>query len=124
MDDMSDFTRTYIWTGTHTFMCLHELIQELTFNGLDLLSVENDSHDYHLTMWHWATRFDEHRDFVVERWGEEVYRAFRVYLWGGCHALKNDILQAYHLVARKSTTPGPRPGFFRRTAQFIRNVAR
>ena len=124
MDDMSDFTRTFIWTGTHTFMCVQELIQELLYNGLDLLTVENDSHDYHLTMWHWATRFDEHRDFIVERWGEEIYRAFRVYLWGGCHALKNDNLQAYHLVARKSTSPGPRPGFFRRASHFIRNAAR
>jgi len=124
MYKMSDFTRTYIWTGTHTFMCLQEIIQELLFNGLDLLEVKNDSHDYQLTMWHWATRFDEKHDFIVKRWGEEVYRAFRVYLWGGCHAFKIDRLQAYHLVARKSTNMGPRPNFFRRTLHFIRNVIR
>jgi cyclopropane-fatty-acyl-phospholipid synthase len=124
MYDMSTFTRTYIWTGTHTFMCLQELIQELLFNGLDLLNLENDTHSYHLTMRHWATRFDENHDFIVKRWGAKVYRAFRVYLWGGCHALKNNSLQAYHLVAQKSSDRGPRPGRIPMTTAFIRNLLR
>lgn len=124
MYNMSAFTRTYIWTGTHTFMCLQELIQELLFNGLDLLSVENDTHSYHLTMRHWATRFDENRDFIIKRWNEKVYRAFRVYLWGGCHALKDNALQAYHLVAQKSCDRGPRPNRIQMTSHFIRNLLR
>jgi cyclopropane-fatty-acyl-phospholipid synthase len=124
MYDMSAFTRTYIWTGTHTFMCLQELIQELLFNGLDLLSVTNDTHSYHLTMQHWATRFDENRDFIIKQWGAKVYRAFRVYLWGGCHALKTNTLQAYHLVAQKSGDRGPRPGRIQMISHFIRNLLR
>jgi cyclopropane-fatty-acyl-phospholipid synthase len=124
MYDMSTFTRTYIWTGTHTFMCLQELIQELLFNGLDLLSVENDTRSYHLTMREWANRFDDNRDLIVERWGAKVYRAFRVYLWGGCHALKNNTLQAYHLVAQKSSERGQRPGRLQMTSHFIRNLLR
>ena len=124
MYNMSDFTRTYIWTGTHTFMCLQELIQELLFNGLDLLSIENDTHSYHLTMRYWATRFDENRDVIIKRWGTKIYRAFRIYLWGGCHALKNNNLQAYHLVAQKSNDRGPRPGRIQMTSHFIRNLLR
>lgn len=124
MYDMSVFTRTYIWTGTHSFMSLQELLQELLFNGLDLLRVENDTHSYHLTMRHWATRFDENRDYIIQRWGPKVYRAFRVYLWGGCHALQNNKLQAYHLVAQKSNDRGPRPGVIQRTSHFIRQMFR
>ena len=124
MYNMSDFTRTYIWSGTHTFMCLQELIQELLFNGLDLLSVENDTHSYHLTMRHWATRFDDNRDMIIQRWGEKVYRAFRIYLWGGCHALKSNTLQAYHLVAQKSSDRGPRPGRIQMVLHFLRSLVR
>ncbi len=120
--DMSDFTRNYIWHGTHTFMCLQELIQEIFFHGLSLVRVRNETHDYHLTMRHWAQRFDANRSQIVDRWGEKVYRAFRIYLWGGCHALKTNELQAYHLVARREAYPGPRPGLFRRLTHAARNL--
>lgn len=121
--NMSDFTRHYIWHGTHTFMCLQDVIQELLFQGLDLLHVEQDTRDYELTMRHWAERFDAQRDAIVDRWGERVYRAFRVYLWGGCHALRHNVLQAYHLVARTGTGPGPRPGIVRRAKHFVASLA-
>ena len=72
-------------------------------------------------MRHWAERFDAQREVIVARWGEKLYRAHRVFLWGGCHAFRHDGLQAYHLVARRGPTPGPRPGILTRTSDAVKS---
>jgi len=118
--DMSAFTRRYLWHGTHTFLCLQDLVQEALWHGWEVAGVRQETRDYYLTMRHWAERFDAARDFIIERWGEPLYRAFRIYLWGGCHALHEDVLQAYSLVARRRPEPGLRPGLRRRTRNFVR----
>jgi cyclopropane-fatty-acyl-phospholipid synthase len=119
---MSNFTRQYIWHGTHTFLALPDVVQELLWNGFEVEEVKRETRDYELTLRHWAERFDAACDFIVERWGEKVYRAFRIYLWGGCHAMHTDRLQAYHLVARRHPEPGPRPGLARRVRHFVRGL--
>jgi cyclopropane-fatty-acyl-phospholipid synthase len=119
---MSAFTRRYIWHGTHTFLALPDVVQELLWHGFEVEQVARETRDYELTMRHWAERFDAARDFIVGRWGEQVYRAFRIYLWGGCHAMHSDLLQAYHLVARRRGEPGLRPGLGRRVRSFVRGL--
>jgi cyclopropane-fatty-acyl-phospholipid synthase len=116
------FTRKYIWSGSHSFLCLQDLVQELLFHGFEVEEVKRDTRDYELTMRHWAERFDAVRDFIVKGWGEKVYRAFRLYLWGGSHALHCDTMQAYHVVARRREERGPRPGLLRRTGNFLRGL--
>jgi len=120
---MSQFTRHYTWHGTHTFMCLQDVIQEALYAGFQIVEVKEESHDYELTMYHWAKRLDENRERVVRGWNEELYRAFRVFLWGGCHAFRTDRLQAYHVVARRGPDSGPRPGRGRRFVSFLREIA-
>ncbi len=119
---MSAFTRHYIWHGTHTFLALPDIVQELLWHGFEVEEVKRETRDYELTMRHWAERFDAARDFIVERWGEKIYRAYRIYLWGGCHALHTDVLQAYHLVARRREEPGLRPRLGRRMRNFVRGL--
>jgi len=87
-----------------------------------VVEVAEESRDYELTMRGWAERFDARKDEIVARWGERVYRAFRLYLWGGCHAFHVDRLQAYHVVARRGAGPGPRPGVARRVRNFVRGL--
>jgi cyclopropane-fatty-acyl-phospholipid synthase len=120
---MGSFARQYIWQGTHTFCCLQDLIGELLYHGLDLLEVRNETHDYELTMLNWARRFDDHREAIVSRWGEPHYRAWHLYLWGGCHGFRNDILQAYHVAARRRADRGPRPGLLKRCKNFVLGLA-
>lgn len=120
--DMSAFTRRYTWHGTHTFLCLQDILQELLFAGMDIVKVREETHDYELTMRHWAERFDAQHSMVAARWGEQVYRAHRVFLWGGCHAFKTGRLQAYHLVARRGPGNGPRPGVISRSKQFVQSL--
>jgi cyclopropane-fatty-acyl-phospholipid synthase len=120
---MSQFTRYYTWHGTHTFMCLQDVIQEALYSGFQIVEVKEESHDYELTMLHWATRLEQNRGSIVGRWNEELYRAFRLFLWGGCHAFRTDQLQAYHVVARRGPDAGPRPGRGRRFLSFLKQIA-
>ena len=120
--EMSAFTRRHIWHGTHTFLALQDMIEELLFHGFELVNVQRETHDYELTIRHWAERFDANHDQIAARWGEARWRAFRIYLWGGCHAFKTNRLQAYHLVAEKRRTPGPRPGNWRRFKHFLASL--
>ncbi|KAJ5295415.1 hypothetical protein N7508_010236 [Penicillium antarcticum] len=119
---VSAFTREYIWQGTHTFMTVQDVLAEFLYHGFEALEVVNESKDYELTMLEWAKRMDEAKDFVVAGWGEECYRIHRLYLWGGMHSFKTGSLQAYHFVARKTESLGPRPSLPRRVRQFLGNL--
>jgi cyclopropane-fatty-acyl-phospholipid synthase len=119
---MSLFSRRYIWTGTTAFLALPDIVEELLFHGFNILEVQHETRDYELTMNHWAQRLEAAHDEIAARWGEELYRAFRVYLRGGAHAFKTGRLQAYHLVAERRADPGPRPGAPRRLVQFTASL--
>jgi cyclopropane-fatty-acyl-phospholipid synthase len=119
---VSAFSRTYIWPGTHTFLCLQDLVRELLYHGMDVVEVKNETRDYELTMRQWAERFDRARDQIVARWGERTYRAFRIYLWGGSRAFAQDLMQAYSIVAERRAEPGPRPGWMGRCFNGIKGV--
>ncbi len=119
---MSAFTRRYIWHGTHTFLEVQGIVEEFLLNGFKLIEVKNESRDYELTMKQWAERFDAAHEKIAAKWGESLYRAFRIYLWGGCHAFHVDRLQAYHVVAERGEDRGPRPGAMRRTKRFFASL--
>ncbi len=119
---ISPFTRRYTWTGTHAFLGLQNMIDELLLHGFELVQVRRETRDYELTITEWAKRLDAARDELVARWGEPLYRAFRVYLWGGAHAFDTNRLQAYHLVAERRAEPGPRPIAPERFAGFLASL--
>ncbi|MGH8884157.1 MAG: class I SAM-dependent methyltransferase [Egibacteraceae bacterium] len=116
---ISAFTRHYIWPGTHAFLALQDMIEELLFHGFEIVRVRRETRDYELTTRHWAERLDACHENIAARWGEPLYRAFRLYLWGGSHGLKANRLQGYHLVAERRPDPGPRPGNWRRFRHFL-----
>lgn len=116
---LSAFTRRYTWRGPHTPLALPDLLREMLLHGFELVGVRRETHDYELTMRHWAQRFDANREKIVGGWGEDVYRAFRVFLWGGSHAFGTNRLQAYHVVAQRRPDPGPRPGTARRALSSV-----
>jgi cyclopropane-fatty-acyl-phospholipid synthase len=116
---VSPFTRQFTWPGHHSFLSLQDMVRELLFHGFEIVEVKRETHDYELTIKHWADRFEANHDFVAERWGEDVYRAFRMFLRGGQHAFQTNRLQAYHLVAERREDPGPRPGALIRAADFL-----
>jgi cyclopropane-fatty-acyl-phospholipid synthase len=115
----SPFTRLFTWSGPHSCLALPDMLEELLFHGFDVVGVRREAHDYELTMRHWATRLDTAHASIAERWGEDVYRAFRIFLWGGAHALHTNRLQAYSLVAQRRADRGPRPGVAWRLGHFV-----
>jgi Mycolic acid cyclopropane synthetase len=60
--------------------------------------VRNDRRNYLLTTKHWAENLDGCRAEVVRRWGERLYRRFRLYLWGCVHVFRTDDVTAYRLL--------------------------
>ncbi|KAG5942250.1 hypothetical protein E4U59_001243 [Claviceps monticola] len=118
--DVSAFARDYIWHGTHTYMTVQDVVEELLYHGFELLRIEGETKDYHLTMLEWARRLDEAKEAIIAGWGEETYRVFRLMMWGGQHSFKVNALQAYHLVVQKTISRGPRPSGLRR---FVRKFS-
>lgn len=118
----SAFTRDYIWGGTHTFFTLQDVLGELLFHGFEIIDIARETADYQRTMEEWARRLDAAKDEIISGWGEETYRVFRLFLWGGAHAFKSNTLQAYHLVAERTASPGPRPSKARRMLYAMENI--
>jgi cyclopropane-fatty-acyl-phospholipid synthase len=119
---ISPITRKYTWPGHHSFLALQEIIRELLYHGFEIVEVKRETRDYELTISAWAERFEAAREDIVARWGEPIYRAFRIFLWGGAHAFETNRLQAYHVVAERRPDPGPRPGLARRVAGFVTSL--
>jgi len=113
------FLRTYIYPGTLTFLCLQDIIQEFLFHGLEVLEVVDETHDYYLTLDQWAQRFEANRELIEKRWGEKIFRSFRLYLWAGRHAMSSRMTQGYRIIAKKNENPGIKPKFMRRFRHFL-----
>jgi len=94
----SSFLERYIYPGNGSLLCLHEYLAEVAISPFRLLGVHDDRHNYHLTTRHWAERLDSHREEVEDRWGRELYRKFRLYLWGSAEGFQRDMIQAYRWV--------------------------
>jgi len=69
-----------------------------TYGQRLLFGHRNDRHNYMLTTKHWAESLGRHLDAIVGRWGERLYRRFRLYLWGCVHSFSIDEVTAYRLL--------------------------
>jgi cyclopropane-fatty-acyl-phospholipid synthase len=119
---LSAFARRYTWQGAHSCLALPDMIEELIFHGFEICEVRNGTTDYERTMRLWALRLEQNHDYIAARWGETVYRSFRVFLWGGVAGFQKERLQAYTLVAKRCRDPGPRPGRLMRAGHFAASL--
>lgn len=99
--DTSAFLVKYLFPGNGSVVCLHEYLEEVARSPFRLLGVYDDRHSYHLTTKAWAEALDRSRGLVEGQWGPEVYRKFRLYLWGCAQAFQDDMAQAYRWVLEK-----------------------
>jgi cyclopropane-fatty-acyl-phospholipid synthase len=118
----SPFTRRYTWPGGHSCLAVQDLARELLFRGFTDLDVENGTADYQRTMRAWAERLEDGHEAIARQWGELAYRRFRVFLWGGAHALATNRLQAYTVVARRPRESGEGPGLLRRAGRAVASL--
>ncbi len=95
------FISRYIFPGNHSYFCLHDFLAEVAKTDFEVLSVHNDRYSYYLTCKAWAENLDAARDEIVRRWGDRLYRSFRLYLWGSAHAFLSHGLEAFRVVLER-----------------------
>jgi cyclopropane-fatty-acyl-phospholipid synthase len=97
---ISTFMYRYVYPGGSAPLVLHEYLRQVARSPFELSSVVDDRHNYFLTCREWALRLDAARDQVVRRWGEPLYRRFRLFLWGSAAGFDTGLVQAYRWVLR------------------------
>jgi cyclopropane-fatty-acyl-phospholipid synthase len=103
--NISTFMSRYIYPGKSSPLLLHAYLRQVARSPFELLSVEDDRHNYFLTCREWARRLDAAREDVVRRWGEPLYRRFRIFLWGSAAGFDIGMVQAYRWVLRLPPVP-------------------
>jgi cyclopropane-fatty-acyl-phospholipid synthase len=96
----STFMKRYVYPGNSAPLLLHQYLKQVARSPFELLSVTDDRHNYYLTCREWARRLDERREEIVAKWGEPLYRRFRLFLWGSAAGFDTDLVQAYRWVLR------------------------
>lgn len=95
------FVSRYIFPGDHAYFCLHAFLEAVAKTPLEVLSVHNDRHNYYLTCKAWAENLELARDDIISRWGDMLYRRFRLYLWGSAYAFLSAEMDAYRVVLQR-----------------------
>jgi len=95
---VSTFMKRLVYPGASAPLLLHDYLRHVAHSPFQLLSVTDDRHNYYLTCREWALRLDEAREEVVRRWGEPLYRRFRLFLWGSAAGFDTGLVQAYRWV--------------------------
>jgi cyclopropane-fatty-acyl-phospholipid synthase len=119
----SSFTLSHVWPGNATPLKLAEYLDEVTKTPFEIIHTRNDRHNYMLTTKRWAENLDNRREEIVARWGERLYRRFRLYLWGCVHSFSTDDVTAYRLLlelpANARIRNKPTSGRFARTPKHL-----
>ncbi|HEC12085.1 MAG TPA: methyltransferase domain-containing protein [Acidiferrobacteraceae bacterium] len=98
----SSFIYQHIYPGNHSFFVLHDFLKAVADTPFQMRGVWDDRHSYYLSFKHWAERFDQNIDFIVNKFGEKDYRRFRLYLWGSAHCFLRNTLQCYRVVLKNA----------------------
>ncbi len=95
------FISRYVFPGDHSYFCLHDFLGAVAETPLELHGVYNDRYSYYLTCKAWAENLESARKDIVARWGEPLYRRFRLYLWGSAYAFLHRDMDAYRVVLER-----------------------
>jgi cyclopropane-fatty-acyl-phospholipid synthase len=95
------FISRYVFPGNHRYFCLHEFLAQIAKTNLEVQRVYNDRHSYYLTCREWAKNLELARQEISKRWGEKLYRIFRLYLWGSSYAFYSRSMDAYRVVMER-----------------------
>ncbi|NOZ11545.1 MAG: methyltransferase domain-containing protein [Gammaproteobacteria bacterium] len=96
----SSFIYKHIYPGNHSFFVLHDFLKAVADTSFQMCGVWDDRYSYYLSFRHWAEKFDRNKAFIVNKFGEEDYRRFRLYLWGSAHCFLRNTLQCYRVVLK------------------------
>jgi len=71
-------------------------------SGLEVRDVESLREHYELTLRHWVTRLEDHRDDAIRATDEQTYRVWRLYMSGSAYAMSTGRLNVYQALLAKS----------------------
>jgi cyclopropane-fatty-acyl-phospholipid synthase len=83
------FISKYIYQGGTSRVYMPKFIEAVTKSPFELLAVHNDRRNYYLTAKGWMERYEQNRDEIREKFGEQAYRKFRLYLAGAAYTLNH-----------------------------------
>ncbi|QSA97741.1 class I SAM-dependent methyltransferase [Methylococcus sp. EFPC2] len=95
------FITRYVFPADHAYFCLHDFLTAAAKTQMDVLAVHNDRHSYYLTCKAWAENLEAARDEIIRRWGDALYRRFRLYLWGSAYAFLSRGMEAFRVVLER-----------------------
>jgi cyclopropane-fatty-acyl-phospholipid synthase len=95
---LSTFMNRYIYPGNASPVVLHDYLAAVSKSPFRLSSIVDDRDNYYRTCVEWARRLDAAYPEIVRRWGEQIYRRFRLYLWGSAAGFDAGTVLAYRWV--------------------------
>jgi cyclopropane-fatty-acyl-phospholipid synthase len=104
--ELSSFMVKYIYGGNHSFLVLHDFLEQMARTPLRVREMHDDRFSYFLTFQQWAKNFDQNRQEVIARFGEFNYRRFRLYLWGAAYEFLSGSLDCYRMIIERPVFPG------------------
>lgn len=102
MNSFNGFFKQYVYPGNHCPIHLPTALKYASQNELEVESVLNDRHSYFLTAKAWAENLEQARSTIEDRFGAQLFRVFRLYLWGVCRGFAENRLQAYRIVLKST----------------------
>lgn len=97
----SYFIERHIFPGNHELLDIYGFLAAVKNSPFELLFLNNDTHNYYLTLKNWGENLDKHKDEIIQRWGKTLYRKFQLYFWGCSFGMLHNEIQAYRVVLRK-----------------------
>ena len=105
---MPSFISKWVFEGNTSPLCLREYLAEVERTPFEVVLVKNDRHNYFLTCKKWAENLEAKRGEVVTRWGEHLYRRFRLYLWSAANSFETGTLSAHRMILQLPAPDGAR----------------
>lgn len=105
---MPSFISKWVFQGNTSPLCLEKYLAEVARTPFEVVVVKNDRHNYFLSCKKWAENLEAHRDEVIARWGEHLYRRFVLYLWSAANSFETGTLSAHHMILQLPS-PGSAP---------------
>lgn len=95
------FIAEHIFPAGQAHLCLHEFLAAVARTPLEVLAVHNDRRSYFLTCKAWAENLEAARDEITRRWGQALYRVFRLYLWSSAYAFLTHGMDAFRVILER-----------------------
>jgi len=105
---MPSFISKWVFQGNTSPLNLEKYLAEVARTPFEVVVIKNDRHNYFLSCKKWAENLEAHRDEVIARWGQHLYRRFVLYLWSAANSFETGTLSAHHMILQLPA-PGSAP---------------